>query len=140
MIFIDTAAFLAIENRRDAHHERALTFRNASLGDGRTFVTTDYVLDESYTLIRLRAGHTVAVRFGEDIRASRVLQVEHITPEIVEMAWRIFKAFADKEFSFTDCTSFALMERLGINTVFTFDEHFRQYGQFKVSPPMPSTS
>lgn len=134
MIFIDTAAFLAIENLRDAHHERALAFRHASLGEGQTFVTTDYILDESYTLIRLRAGHSVAVQFGEDIRASRVLRVEHVTPEIVEAAWRIFKAFADKEFSFTDCTSFALMERLRISTVFTFDEHFRQYGQFVVRP------
>jgi predicted nucleic acid-binding protein len=134
MIFIDTAGFLAIENRRDVHHERALAFRDASLGDGQTFVTSDYILDESYTLIRLRAGHAVAVQFGEDVRASRVLRIEHVTPEIVEAAWRIFKAFADKEFSFTDCTSFALMERLNIGTVFTFDEHFRQYGQFAVRP------
>jgi predicted nucleic acid-binding protein len=134
MIFVDTAAFLAIENRRDTHHERALAFREASLGDGRTFVTSDYVLDESYTLIRLRAGHAVAVQFGEDVRASRVLRIEHVTPEVVEAAWRIFKAFADKEFSFTDCTSFALMEHLGISTAFTFDEHFRQYGQFVVQP------
>jgi predicted nucleic acid-binding protein len=98
MIFIDTAGFLAIENRRDVHHERALAFRDASLGDGQIFVTSDYVLDESHTLIRLRAGHAVAVQFGEDVRASRVLRVEHVTPEIVEAAWRIFKAFADKEF------------------------------------------
>jgi predicted nucleic acid-binding protein len=134
MMFIDTAAFLAIENRRDAHHERAVAFRDASLEARETFVTSDYVLDETYTLIRLRAGHGVAVQFGEDIRASRVLRVEHVTPEIIEAAWRIFKAFADKAFSFTDCTSFALMERLGINTAFTFDEHFRQYGQFVVRP------
>ncbi len=134
MIFIDTAAFLAVENRRDDHHERALAFRDASLGDGQTFVTSDYVLDESYTLIRLKAGHAVAVQFGEDVRASRVLRVEHVTPEIVETAWRIFKTFADKEFSFTDCTSFALMERLRVRTAFTFDEHFQQYGQFVVRP------
>jgi len=134
MIFIDTAAFLAIENRRDAHHERALAFRDTSLEVGRTFVTSDYVLDESYTLLRNRAGHAVAVQFGEDVRASRVLRVEHVTPDIIELAWRTFKAFADKEFSFTDCTSFALMERLHISTAFTFDEHFRQYGQFLVRP------
>ena len=134
MIFVDTAAFLAIENRRDAHHEDALAFRDASLKAGETFITSDYVLDESYTIIRLRAGHAVAVKFGEDVRASRVLRSEYLTPEIVEAAWRIFKAFADKEFSFTDCTSFALMERLHISTAFTFDEHFQQYGQFRGRP------
>lgn len=134
MIFVDTAAFLAIENRRDAHHQDAVAFRDASLKAGETFITSDYVLDESYTIIRLRAGHAVALQFGEDVRASRVLRVEYLAPEILEAAWRIFKAFADKEFSFTDCTSFALMERLRISTAYSFDEHFRQYGQFLVRP------
>jgi len=57
-----------------------------------------------------------------------------ITPEIIEEAWRLFKAFADHDFSFTDCTSFALMERLHINNAFTFDAHFQEYGRFNVKP------
>jgi predicted nucleic acid-binding protein len=134
MIFVDTAAFLAIENRRDAHHEEALAFRDGCLGIGDPLVTSDYVLAESYTIIRLRAGHSVAVEFGEDVRASRILRVEYLTRETLEAGWQIFKAFADKEFSFTDCTSFALMERLQISTAFTFDEHFRQYGKFVIRP------
>jgi predicted nucleic acid-binding protein len=134
MIFVDTAAFLAIENRRDAHHEEALTFRDTVLKAGELLVTTDYVLAESYTIIRLRAGHKVAVEFGEDVRASRILRVEYLNPEVIEAAWQIFKSFADKEFSFTDCTSFAMMERLQISAAFTFDDHFRQYGRFAVRP------
>jgi predicted nucleic acid-binding protein len=134
MIFIDTAAFLAVENRRDAHHEEALAFRAVALERGQRFVTSDYVLDEAYTLLRLRAGHGVAVQFGEDIRASRVLRVEYLTADAIEAAWRIFRAFADKDFSFTDCTSFALMERLGLEAAFTFDDHFRQYGRFTIRP------
>lgn len=134
MIFVDTAAFLAIENRRDAHHQEALAFRDAVLEAGEPLVTSDYVLAESYTIIRLRAGHAVAVEFGEAVRASRVLRMEYLTPDILEAAWQIFKAFADKEFSYTDCTSFALMEHLHISTVFTFDQHFRQYGRFVIRP------
>src|SRR3972149_1920020 len=80
MIFVDTAAFLAIENRRDAHHEDALAFRDASLRAGETFITSDYVLDESYTIIRLRAGHAVAVKFGEDVRASGALPTVRPVP------------------------------------------------------------
>ncbi|CAD7783535.1 MAG: hypothetical protein KCCBMMGE_01937 [Candidatus Methanoperedenaceae archaeon GB37] len=76
----------------------------------------------------------VAVQFGEDIRASRIIQIEYMTSELLEEAWRIFKSFADKEFSFTDCTSFALMEYLHIDTAFTFDGHFSQYGKFIVRP------
>lgn len=134
MIFVDTGAFLAIENRRDEHHARALDFRDASIRNGEVLVTSDYVLDESYTLIRFRAGHSAAVAFGEDVKASRLIRIEHLTPALLDSAWTIFKEYADKEFSFTDCTSFALMERLGVATAFAFDEHFRQYGRFVVGP------
>jgi predicted nucleic acid-binding protein len=134
MIFVDTSAFLAIENRRDTHHDRALNFRDNCLKTGQTLVTSDYVLDESYTIIRLRAGHNVAIQFGEALRTSQLLHIEYITPEIIEEAWRLFKAFADHDFSFTDCTSFALMERLHINNAFTFDAHFREYGRFNIKP------
>ena len=134
MIFVDTSAFLAIENRRDAHHSRALTLRDAWLKKGQTLITSDYVLDESYTIIRLRAGHPVAVQFGEAIRDSQLLRIVHVTPEIIEEAWLLFKTYADHEFSFTDCTTFALMERLSIGAAFTFDSHFKEYGHFQVNP------
>jgi Predicted nucleic acid-binding protein, contains PIN domain len=134
MIFVDTSAFLAIENRRDTYHGEAIRFRDSCLKTGEALITSDYVLDETYTIIRLRAGHNIAVQFGEDIRASKLLRIEYVTPEIIELAWRVFKTFADHDFSFTDCTSFMLMDRLGINTVFTFDTHFREYGQFIVRP------
>jgi predicted nucleic acid-binding protein len=134
MIFVDTAAFLAIENRRDAHHEEALRYWRSCLEKGKPLVTSDYVLDESYTIMRVRAGHTVAVQFGEALRASRLLRVEHITPETIEAGWRIFKDFSDHAFGFTDCTSFALMQRLGIEAAFTFDAHFGQYGRFLINP------
>lgn len=134
MIFLDTSAFLAIENRRDIHHANALSFRDSCLKTGETLITTDYVLDESYTIIRLRAGHAIAVQFGEAVRRSRLLRIEYVTPEIIEEAWHLFKAFADHTFSFTDCTSFNLMERLRIGTAFAFDAHFQEYGQFVVKP------
>jgi uncharacterized protein len=134
MIFVDTAAFLAIENRRDAHHEEALRYWRSCLEKGKPLVTSDYVLDESYTIIRVRAGHSVAVQFGEAVRASRLLRIEHITPEIFEAAWRIFRDFAEHDFSFTDCTSFALMQSLGLESAFTFDSHFARYGRFLINP------
>ena len=134
MIFIDTSAFLAIENRRDAYHPQAISFRDICLKTGQTLITSDYVLDESYTIIRLRAGHKIAVHFGEALRASHLLHIEYVTPEFIEEAWRLFKKFTDHDFSFTDCTSFILMERFQIKTSFTFDAHFREYGRFSVKP------
>ena len=134
MIFVDTSAFLALENRRDLYHSKALLFKDTCLKTGQTLITSDYVLDESYTIIRLRAGHTIAVQFGESLRKSQFIRIEHIIPEIIEEAWRLFKKFEDHDFSFTDCTSFALMERLNISNAFTFDAHFQEYGKFNVKP------
>ena len=112
MIFIDTSAFLAIENRGDSYHETGVRFRDACLKSRQLFITSDYVLDESYTIIRLRAGHDIAVQFGEALRSSRFIHIQHVTPEIIEDAWKIFKTYGDHDFSFTDCTSFVLMEQL----------------------------
>jgi len=127
-VFVDTSAFLAIKNARDARHEEAMTLKERVLRAGRPLVTSDYVLDESYTMIRRRAGHRIAVEFGQELRASQVVRVEFLSPEVIEQAWVLFKRFEDKDFSFTDCTSFALMQKLRLREVLAFDGHFSQAG------------
>ena len=134
MIFVDTSAFLALENRKDQYHQSALMFRDSLLKSKESLITSDYVLDESYTIIRLRAGHKIAVRFGEMIQATALIEIRYLTKETLQEAWDIFKSFSDKEFSFTDCTSFALMQSLQIRVAFTFDEHFNQFGKFEINP------
>jgi uncharacterized protein len=127
-VFVDTSAFLAFKNRRDALHTEALTVKKRLLDAGKSLLTSDYVLDESYTIIRLRAGHRIAVEFGEEVRASRLVQVEYVTPDRIEAAWVLFKRYKDKDFSFTDCTSFVLMQKLGLREALAFDGHFTQAG------------
>ena len=127
-LFVDTSAFLAIKNQRDSRHEEALTIKERVVGEGRPLITSDYVLDESYTIIRQRSGHRIAVEFGEEIRASRLVRIEYLKLETIEQAWAIFKRFVDKDFSFTDCTSFALMRRLELREALAFDGHFTQAG------------
>lgn len=134
MVFVDTGAFFAIENERDRHHPEALDMRDELMSQGQRLVTSDYILDEVYTLIRMRVGHRASVEFGESIRTSRFFRIEPVTTADFEAAWRIFRRYDDKPFSFTDCTSFALMERLKIVSAFTFDRNFREYGKFTVKP------
>jgi predicted nucleic acid-binding protein len=50
-----------------------------------------------------------------------------VGPIDLEAAWHIAQAFPDQPFSFVDCTSFAIMERLGILDAFAFDTHFLVY-------------
>jgi hypothetical protein len=134
MVFVDTSAFFAIENLRDQHHPGALQARDELMATGQRLITSDYVLDEVYTLIRMRVGHRASVDFGESLRASRFFRVEPVTAADLEAAWRIFRRYDDKPFSFTDCTSFAMMERLKIPSAFSFDRNFREYGKFLVRP------
>ena len=79
-------------------------------------------------MLRRRANHAIAVRFMERVRASNRLQIVRIEPPHEERAWVIFKRYADKDFGFVDCTSFAVMETFGIAEAFSFNHHFRQFG------------
>ena len=96
-------------------------------------VTTDYVFDETITLVRIELGHPAAVQFGERLRASTVVQIVPVTADDREAAWEIFKKFEDQKFSFTDCTSFAVMKRLELAKVLTVDRHFLLMGFIPVT-------
>jgi uncharacterized protein len=131
-LFVDTAAWLALEITNDTHHPSAQQFGR---GDGLTYrwVTTNWVLWETITGLRRRANHAAAVRLGERLRASARVEIISVNDAHEEAAWRLFKRFSDKDFGFVDCTSFVIMQSLGIQSAFTFDAHFRQAG-FTVVP------
>ena len=122
---------MAIEDLDDANHTIAIDYRDKiRVGDTpfRRLYTSNYVIDEALTLLRTHCGHRVTVLLRKTLEASRLLNVLWITESLEKAAWGIFEKHTDKEFSFTDCTSFALMEAEAIRNVFTFDQHFSQYG------------
>ena len=97
-------------------------------------VTSNYIVDEVITLSRNRLGYEVAVEIGQKLWDESIANLIRVIPQDEKKAWEIFVTYHDKTFSFTDCTSFALMERIGITEAFAFDEHFTQYGRFIVLP------
>jgi len=133
-IFVDTSAWSALADTSDAHHQAATQFIHTL---HTPLVTSTYILDETVTLMRTHLSHDIACRFGEKLRQEQIALMLRITEHDEERAWDIFVRYDDKAFSFTDCTSFALMERLHIDTAFAFDEDFRQYGRFVVVPSAP---
>jgi predicted nucleic acid-binding protein len=54
--------------------------------------------------------------------------IERVTDADEARARSVIVRYADTTFSYTDATSFAVMERRGLRTAFAFDPHFRQYG------------
>jgi len=124
-IFVDTGAWYTVADCSDRHHAEATRFYldRAPAGD---LVTSDLVVGETWALLAAHLGRPAAQTFWATLRD---LQVPILTLEPVDLeaAWRIAVAFPDQDFSFTDCTSFALMERRGIEDAFAFDAHFLVY-------------
>ena len=131
-VFVDTSAFIALLDPHDDCHDQAVHIEQALSRQAARLVTTNFVLDETYTGLRGKIQHTAIIRFRDSVQQSRRLTVVRITEAIEDQAWEIFARYEDKDFSFTDCTSFAVMQQLGITTAFAFDEHFEQFGFTRV--------
>ncbi len=127
-IFIDSSAFIALKNRSDQFHDQARFCFETLLQQKTLMLTSDYVLDETITAIRFRKNHREAVTFIKELAQVPLLAVIPIYPVYFKQAINLLMQYKDKEFSFTDCTSFAYMQGHEISTAFTFDHHFKQAG------------
>ena len=131
-IFFDTSALVALANRSDYYHLKAREFLSELSPTSRLHIS-NYIIDESITRIRMIGGHRTALAFSKSIFSSHLYHIHYIDEELEKEAFRIFEKYTDKRLSFTDCTSFALMKRLGISKAFAFDEDFLAVG-FELVP------
>jgi len=125
-VFIDTGAFVALTDADDEHHQPAAAFYRNAKEKGVRFVTTNFVVCETMNDLRARVSHRVAVLFREKLKKSGLTEIITVTPSIEEGAFAVFKQYTDKDFSFTDCTSFSVMKALRLKRAFAFDKHFEQ--------------
>jgi len=126
-IFIDTGAFIALTDADDENHKAAVTFYRSSREKGSRFITTNFVVCETMNYLSSRVSHHIAVLFRENLRKSGLIETITVTLSVEEEAYTIFKRYSDKDFSFTDCTSFAVMRSLRLKNAFAFDKHFEQF-------------
>jgi predicted nucleic acid-binding protein len=131
VIFVDTGVWFAANVLGDRDHvvaQHLLRSKRDSL------VTTDYVLCELFTLLKVRGQRSRLTRAGRAFFEQQVCRIEHVSSADVLAAWNGFDRFRDKDWSFTDCTSYVVMRRLGNSAAAAFDEHFRQFGFVTVLP------
>lgn len=121
-VFVDSSAFYAAADRGDVSHERAADILRRS----DALVTTDHVLVETWLLLQRRLDTGAAERFWDGIR-SGAARVEPVGLADLERAWSIGREFVDQGFSITDRTSFAVMQRLGVLRVASYDDDFAIY-------------
>jgi uncharacterized protein len=129
LIFVDTSAWYALKATDDRFHGDAVTFYDA-LATGRygSLVVSDYVLDETATLLMDTKGGRMATGFLDEALSSKSVRVIWVDPDLFQEAVKSFKTGSDRRWSFTDCTSFQLMHRLKIADAFAFDRHFNEAG------------
>jgi uncharacterized protein len=121
-LFVDTSAWYALVDKNDPDHPAAFSFfRNNKI----PLLTTNFIFDETVTLLRRRLGWTIAADFGRRLKESGFTTLLAVRPEDEEKAWELFLRYRDQDFSYTDCTSFAVMGAFRIKVAFSFDSHFR---------------
>jgi len=129
-ILVDTSAVYALLDRGDAWHEAARnSLENLKLARAEPLLT-NFILAECHALSLSRLGPQVARRW----LLGNVWPVERVTVDDEARAKEIIGLYSDKTFSYTDATSFAVMQRLGMRRAFAFDPHFEQYGFQLVGP------
>jgi predicted nucleic acid-binding protein len=130
-LLADTSALLALVVQAEPNHREAVRFikRNPHA----RFVVTELILGELVTRVRALRGAGKAVEVAEDLLGSNRHEFVFVDLDLIRGAIARMAQFADKKLSLTDCASFELMERLGIETAFTFDRDFRDCG-FRMAP------
>lgn len=120
-VFLDTSGIFAWINKQDPHHGLMAELPRES---GIQLVVTDYVIDEACALFIARGiGHRREDLFHL-VRHSKIVRMEWVGQETFWQAWDWARKFQDQPFSLTDCTSFAVMTRMGLKEAATNDSHF----------------
>ncbi len=135
VVFVDTGPWIALVDRRDQWHAPAVRTMEQLRAQRRPLITSNLVMIEAYTALVGRVQRTAIARLRATVNASSYARIERVDELTEELAWDLFMRYDDKDVSMVDCTSFAIMEQLGLTHAFTFDRHFAQAG-FTVLPDL----
>ena len=130
-VFADSGGWYSMLVESDLHHEAGKRYFETLVRARVVVTTSDFVLDEVITRLRYDAGHPTASDFiawmNESV-SNRILRVIRVTDAIWTRAEELFLQYADSKLSFTDCTSFAILDQNPVDEVFGYDSHFEMMG------------
>ena len=129
MRFVDTSFWFALLDDRDRRHEEAATIAH---GDRERWVTSNHVIGETWTLVRRRRGHHVALRFLDGLDALSHLSRINVDDRLEREAWSWLRRRDERFYSFVDATSFAVMRARRIREALAFDGDFLAAGFVEV--------
>ncbi len=127
-VFVDTGAWVALRYRRDGMHARSRSLLRKLRREKVNLVTSDLVVVETVTLLKARGAVDHAIALGEALQGGVLGRVVEHTPERSRRAWALFVRHRALRSGFVDCASFGIMDELGLDTVFGFDDDFVRAG------------
>jgi uncharacterized protein len=132
VIFVDTSFWAALTGRADAWHNSAAELFEKHWTD--RLVTSNHVRGATWTLLRRRRGHESAVTFLDRIDRTSRLTIEFVSEEVEAQALRWLRRHDERDYSYVDATSFALMRSLRIKEALAFDGDFAAAGFVELRP------
>lgn len=131
MRFVDTSYWVALLLPRDRHHGDAANLWRGDLG---SLLSTNHVVGETWTFLRRRADHAAAVAFLDAVEKSPRVVVVHVDEAIEDEARSWLRRHDEREYSFVDATSFAVMRHRRLTEALAFDGDFSAAGFVEVRP------
>lgn len=127
-MFVDTSAFVALRNRSEKEHRAARKALATLVNEGNEVFSSNYVFAETYTALLVRVSRHEAITWGRSLKSGSLIDIVRADEHVEEEAWRILESHEDKNWSYVDATSFAIMARESITDAFSFDRNFAQRG------------
>lgn len=136
-LFVDTSGWASLFIPTELFHQKALHLFQLARQQRYQVVTTNYIIAELVTLLdsRMRAPRSQLFQYVDVVRADPDLTLIHVDATTDAAAWVLCKARPDKNWSLVDCTSFVVMQQLGIQQAMTTDQHFEQAGFVRLLKP-----
>jgi uncharacterized protein len=129
-LFADTSGWASLYISTERYHAQAVACFEKSRNNRQPWLTTNYVIAKLVALFGSRqwAARSTWFPYIDAIKSAAYVEVIYIDAEIDTLAWKLYKDRADKTWSLLDCSSFVLMQHLGIQDALTTDQHFDQAG------------
>ena len=131
MVFVDTGVWFALLVSKDPNHQRSNEWF-ATLSE--PLITSDYIVDETLTLLLMRGERTKAIDFGNLVIVGSMAILHKVTEQQFNRSWILFQQLSHAGLSFTDCTSHIVARDLSVPKIASFDHHFQTTGQFLLVP------